>query len=386
MKHSIKLSAFTVTLFFLVAFGFASTASAQAFLDSWQSVRAQGMGGAYTAVVDDADALFFNPAGLARKGGFTWTILDPRLGLNGVEDLTELQDIVSSNSDAIDILQEMYGRKVWFGAGAKTAVKVSNIAVAGFVNTAAGISLSNPANTTMNLNYLFDYGVALGAGFNVVPDYFKFGLSARRVDRTGAEMKLGAATLATLDAEQLASELQRRGIGYGLDIGGLFTFQSLGKPTISAVYRNVGRMKFSHNSGGGAPPGMAPELVVGGAMEFNYDALDIRPVIDYRYADWGIPFAKKLHMGVEIDMPVLDLRAGYNQGYYTLGVGVDLEFMRIDVASYGVELGTYAGQQEDRRYVLQMTFDMGFDHVGTGWGAGEAEQTPSQRRRLKQRR
>jgi hypothetical protein len=40
-----------------------------AFLDNGLGVRAQGMGGAFAAVADDASAVFWNPAGLARARG-----------------------------------------------------------------------------------------------------------------------------------------------------------------------------------------------------------------------------------------------------------------------------------------------------------------------------
>lgn len=371
---------------FLIFTAFLPTAFSQTrMIDTWSSVRAQGMGGAFTAVVSDSDALFYNPAGLAKEGGFTWTILDPRFGANGLQDLAELQDIVSSSSDMVDTLQRLYGRKVWAEVGAKTAVKVSNFAVAGFVNSNANIALSNPANTTMDLNYFFDYGVALGAGFSLVPDVWKIGVTAKRIDRTGAAMKIGAATLATLDMEELQNELQSRGIGYGVDVGTLLTVPNDYKPTLSVVYRNVGATSFSHTSGAHAPPSTPGELVVGASMEIKSDLAAFRPALDYRYADKSdITIGKKVHVGLEVDLPALDLRVGLNQGYYTAGVGLDFAFMRLDVATYGVELGAYPGQQEDRRYVLQATFDMSFEPID--FGLGDSAEAPAARRRLKQRR
>lgn len=384
MKHKSSLQLICLILAAIAPF----QSQAGPLIDSWSSVRAQGMGGAYTAVVDDADALFFNPAGLAKSGGFTWTVLDPRLGANGLEDISELQAIISSDDDMIDKLQELYGRKVWISGGAKTAVKISNIAVAGFVNTEAGISVSNPANTTMELNYFFDYGVALGTGFNLIPEFLKLGVTAKRIDRTGTSLPIGASTLATLDEEQLKNEIKSRGIGYGLDIGSLITIPGPLNAAFSVVYRNIGVTSFSHGSGAHAPPSIPNELVLGASLELKTGLVEIRPAFDYRFADrTDIPIGKKVHVGVEVDMPLIDIRAGLNQGYYTAGVGIDLALMRLDLATYGVELGAYPGQQEDRRYVLQATIELGFDPIDFGIGGNRSEEPSSnERRRLKQRR
>ena len=67
-------------------------------------------------------------------------------------------------------------------------------------------------------------------------------------------------------------------------------------------------------------------------------------------------FGKRLHVGVEFQLPmILSLRAGLNQGYYTLGATVDVWVFQFDFATYGEEVGTYAGQREDRRYVGQIS-------------------------------
>ena len=79
---------------------------------------------------------------------------------------------------------------------------------------------------------------------------------------------------------------------------------------------------------------------------------------------------------------MIDARAGLNQGYYTLGVGADLGFLRVDAATYGVELGVYPGQLEDRRYILQISTKLGFNPSFDFSGSGGQSRTS----RIKQRR
>jgi hypothetical protein len=356
-----------------------STAFAVDFEDQYSSIRAQGMGGAYTAVVNDADALFINPAGLAGQTRFAWEIVDLNLGADGYENAQTLQDIVSGGqSNMAANIQKLYGKRVWFGGHGKTSILIPNFAMSAFADTGAGVSVSNPANTEMNMNYFFDYGFAAGGGFELIPDFMKLGIAARRFNRTGTNLPIGAATLANLDVAALQNELKRRGTGYAADLGVNFTLPGPLAPTLSTVYRNAGVTTFSHEEGAGAPPPIEPEFIVGASMKFKSALLDITPAVDYRYANLNdIQLGKKLHMGVEVAGPFLALRAGLNQGYWTAGAGFDLWLIHIDAATYGVELGAYPGQQEDRRYMANFTFQLGFDPGRLGFGKGSGSGSGS---------
>ncbi len=56
-------------------------------------------------------------------------------------------------------------------------------------------------------------------------------------------------------------------------------------------------------------------------------------------------FFLKLHFGAEVKIfQFLWIRAGLNQGYPTVGVGIDLDYLRIDAAIFTEELGARPGQ------------------------------------------
>ena len=71
-----------------------------------------------------------------------------------------------------------------------------------------------------------------------------------------------------------------------------------------------------------------------------------------------------LHAGVELFtgnplvVSPLAVRAGFNQGFVTVGGTLHLGFMTIEVASYGADVSTTAKPQEDRRYLGSFTFDL----------------------------
>lgn len=365
-------------------------AFAQDLMAGWKSVRALGMGNAYISVVDDADSLFYNPAGLAGVSGVHWTIFDVHGGVNGVEAIQNVMKLQDAGEDVAATLQDLYGKRTWAGARAKTAIVVPHFGIAGFIDTEAGFYATNPANTTMRLNYYFDYGVVMGTGFDLIPGIFKLGVSAKRINRTGTTLPTGAATLATLDPEALQSELKRRGTGYGLDVGAVLTLPGPVKPSLALVYRNLGQTTFTFDEGAGSPPPIPQQMIIGGSLTVDALLVSVTPSIDYAWADRpDIQLGNKIHLGVEVDLPLLALRAGFNQGYYTAGASVDIGPITVDAATYGVELGEYPGQKEDRRYMVEATFELGigFDLFGFGGGSsGDGKSGGGSKRRVKQRR
>ena len=237
----------------------------------------------------------------------------------------------------------------------------------------------------MNLNYIFDYGVAVGAAVDFVPQIWSLGFTARRVNRTGTTLPLGPSILATLDTDAIMASIKDRGTGYGLDLGTMVTFPTPIRPTISFTIRNFGYTAFSHDEGSKAPPRSEPDMTLGGSLTIDLPLITITPAIDYRFMDRGdIQTGKKLHLGVEVDLPLLTLRGGFNQGYYTAGIGLDAGVVALEAATYGVELGEYPGQLEDRRYLVQFKLELGMD--GDVFSFAGLNSSSGSRRKLKQRR
>ena len=378
---------------------FVSSVEAAELANNWTSTRALGMGNAYTAVVSDADALFYNPAGLANISGINWTIFDFHGGFDGTDSVNTAQSLTNASTDLPGTMKKLYGQKIWAGAGAKSAVTLPGFGIAAYGNADVGLQASSAPNPVISPHILVDYGLVTGFGLNIIPGLMKIGIVGKRVNRTGTTTTLGSAELASLDTNSLEQEFRRRGTGYGVDVGALIKTPGPISPSASLVYRDVGNTSFTFEEGAGAPPPIEGELIAGAALEVSLPLIRITPAFDFRYLNRSdVQLGKKISAGVEVSLPVLDIRAGLNQGYYTAGVGVNLSLLRIDVATWGVELGEYPGQREDRRYMANLTFEIGFDAFGLFSGSGSSHSdgsssstdsttsAPTSRPRLKQRR
>ena len=367
-----------------------STAKAAELYEVNVSPRALGMGNAYTAIVADKDALFYNPARLAEVKGVNLTIADPYLGANGqdvYDTYTSLSDASASTSSFATTLRQLYGKKIWVGGGAKAALTTPYFGVAGYDALTGSAYLNNPAYPNLNVNFINDYGFVAGAAFDIAK-IVSIGFSGRRITRIGASFPVGVSTLAVLSSSQLQDQLSNRGTGYAVDFGSSITIPGPVKPTFSFVWKNLGYTTFTQDFGSVAPPMIKDEMIAGLGMDISLPGIDIRPAFDFKYLNrTDEQLGKKIHLGIEFDLPLIDIRGGFYQGYYTAGVGVDLGFFKVDAATYGVELGEYPGQHEDRRYVAQLTIELGFD-PSFGFLKGEkgSSGSGSSSRRLKQRR
>lgn len=344
------------------------------------SVRALGMGGAFSAIARGNDALFYNPAGLAKTTEITLTALKLRAGVNGLDAYDEAEEFDTDN--LADTLRNFYGDTLWLGGGATAGISMPYFAAAIYDSFNVSADLSNPALPSFQVDFVNDYGIATGFGVNIAPG-FSVGLVGKRIDRRGASLEIPVSAIADLDNESLKDEINNRGIGYSFDVGAMLSFPLETKPTLSLVMKDVGDTAFSLKSGVRNPPTDKSQLI--GALSFEIEApgLTISPVLEMRHLeDKDIHVGKKIHMGIEIDLLGIDLRAGLYQGYYTAGLGINLGLIMLDFATYGVEMGEYPGQHEDRRYMFELTIDFGYD-TSSGSFLGLSKEN---RNRLKQRR
>jgi len=336
------------------------------------NVRALGMGDAYTALADDSSSLFYNPAGLARVRGINLKLFSLRVGASGLEAYSKIKDLNSDDENAYaDALRELYGEHVWSGAGGSAAFTVPMIGFAIYNHADALIRIDNPVYPEIYTSVINDYGYVLGFGIPLAP-VFHLGMNLKYIKRSGARMPFGASFIADLDSDAIYNNLTKWGKGYGVDLGVNFVIPApFFSATLSAVWKNMGEISFRSEDPTADIPRELNDITLGAAFSFDTPLLSIAPAVDIRYLNReDLQLTRKLNFGIEIGIPLIDIRGGFREGYYTAGLGVNLGLIQVDAATYGVELGDYPGQIEDRRYVLELTMELGLGNFSATSSGG----------------
>lgn len=273
---------------------------------------------------------------------------------------------------------------------------------------------NNHANNPLSLKLIAEVNAALSLGygyrFNVVPDILSIdaGVNVRFVykaytGRMGALDVLDLVSNNDEDAnilDSLMSEIRLAagwalpidvGVNFNLPIGfrvsavardlnGKLTMQDYDE--LGLWIKDINEFIGSTNDSEYTPsPGAeSRELIhevpwkldLGLAWAPSFGNLDkfFKPTIAVDFVDTIAMFEKvgddpnvfwnHLKAGAEIKLlSVLDLRGGFNQGYYSVGVGLDLYAVRIDASYYWREFGSSIGDKAVD--ALSVRVNLGFD-------------------------
>lgn len=369
------------TILFLVGFSF--SAQAAEIFEPFQSIRQLGMGGVYVFNPEDASSFNQNPAYSCYTKGINWSLFDINLGINGQDVYETYQE--NGAPEGMADFGPYYGLPVWLNTGGYSTLTAPCFGFSGYYTGLVSFRLHNPAFPTMETFYVTDYGVSFGAAMQFGPN-LSLGFAAKRITRKGGEQTFGPDTLSEMEGEGglegMMEAFQNEGVGYGFDVGLVSRFEDMPlNPTISLAWRDVGSTAFLKTKGEDAPSRQKDNLVLGLGAEGSVPFAGIAAGLEYRHiTDTGEQIGKKIHAGMEMSLAFLDVRAGFYQGYYTYGVGIDLFIFEFDAAMYTVEKGIYPGQTPDQRYQIGIKLNLGFDPNFSLTEVG------GQRRRLKQRR
>ncbi|MDR3275284.1 MAG: conjugal transfer protein TraF [Endomicrobium sp.] len=377
-------------------------------------LRPMSMGGAFSAIADDENAFFYNPAGVTYQHNCLIQVFSVDIAVNtktfdfynfyidnkkGLSDFESLQyDEKSKLIDKILNQALSYTPNI-FVSSPNILFIASPIAInQNSLNFGFGVFSYSDLNCNFNRS-IFIPSISYKAqvtGIGILPVAFKISsLQALQLPGTlslGANFKYMYRVKTSTDNMSI-DEFKNYdfkanafyGTSFGIDFGAIYHLNSRWKfgLNVSDIYNskidykklNLGSNKASTSTtNNGYSSKINPELNLGAAYypeKFYYwfgkywttnnkivFASDLTDLINSDEPFIETPF-KKFHIGTEYKYDPFVLRIGINSGYPTIGGGLSAGWINFEYAFYGEERGMYAGQDPIWFHRILLSFQIG---------------------------
>lgn len=328
-----------------------------------------GGGGAGISDVTGLEALFYNPANLARSQSVIGDIVLVSPQIEASDNGLKIYKDIKANKNMLDIVSDVLGHPVRIG--------FQNASGASFRRTALGliqranlqISLKNDPFSGIpvaSVSSSVRAGAAYGIGRSFASNSFHLGVTGLLIQKAEANLSVSAleaqSKFKDSGGNTLLNDAVKRGVGIGAHVGLLFTPEGSSSPEISVVARNLG---LNYGVGGKAaeqrPSAELQTIDVGFSLQPGTKNSHARISMDvYDVANKSKQnFYKRLHLGTEVTFSgVLGVQGGLNQGYTTYGIFLNARLVRFDAGIFAEELGKYPGDNKSRSY---------YGRLSVGW-------------------
>ena len=354
----------SVLLYLWILFTPLLQAAEPAFIS--ESIRARGMGNAFTAAANDEMLLFYNPAALRSVYYNIYQIV----GFNTTTNENTI-NLGKSNS-GFSTIGSLAGKKIYNEANLGLLSHVnSRFGWSLFSNGLLDIQVRNPIIPYLETKAYVQTGLAGGMAWSFLDFQLDLGLGVKLVQRSGIDTKLHIFDEGIIEftEDQKTTKLEKKFASKAAlapDAGLIYHFDSYHnmEPKVAFSLQNIGGLDFE---GAGKVP-MTMNIGVSTESEFNgFDmilAADYRDLADSQemISEGNIMSERNIKIGVEFGWQklfnghhLISIRAGRNGPYNSVGWSLNLFGFKIDFAKYSEEIGGYAGELEDKRTSLQVS-------------------------------
>jgi hypothetical protein len=366
---------------------FCQSAFADALPEFYRGVRAMGMGNAFTAVSDDDDAVFYNPAGIAFNQRIKFNLMNPKIVTSGdvVTSISETRNMAGQQITAADI-SRFLGKNIVLEGSVFPSFFLPNFVIGYLYQARVGFNIRNAVLPQTKATALIDNGLVTGAGYEFRGfsrnHFLRVGASVKYLMRYGFDQQIPFSRMVTADRDYFKDLMAGPSPGIGGSLG-LQYEMTLGRNnslTLATSWTDIGDTQFGGKEGK-KPPSIKSNLSAGFALmqEFgragkrsgSYNAKFTGEIRHLTYPQKIDP-RLKMHIGSELQMGDLSIQAGLNQlSNICLGGTFDIGLFKITGVTYGVEQQNVAFLDRERFYMVQFTFSL---DVGGGKGRSAREE------------
>lgn len=328
-----------------------------------------GSGNAGITDVTGIEALFYNPASLARTPNLIDEVVVVSPQIEASENGLKVYREVKANKNMLDIVSGALGRPVSLGVQNATGASFRRTAFAVFQRVGLQVGVKNDPLSgipTASAHSAVRAGAAFGVGRSFASNSLHVGATGLVVQKAEAELSVSAldaqSKLGGAGGSNVLSDALKRGVGIGAHVGLLHTPRGSLSPKFAVVVRNLG---LSYGVGGKSPSNrpatelqsidIGLSLQPGTKNSRSRLSLDITDTLNKSEQN----IYKRVHIGAEVNFAsYLGVLAGLNQGYSTYGIFLNSKIVRIDAGISANELGKYPGDNKSRNY---------YGRVSVGW-------------------
>lgn len=331
-------------------------AAARGPLLFYRSPRALGMGDAFTAVCDDKDAFFYNPAGLSNmdKGYLDLLRLNVDTNESTADAIDRFSKLNASRSAGamLELVREFIDTDVSMGLSTGISFVRKNFGLGilaeallvGGLNTTDPLTAGLEAAGHLNSTVIQGYSHRIN---NVWGKDLVAGYTLKYLQKKTFTGKAGVADPAGTVAQDLDTD------GFSTDLGMLIKLEGYGDPTLGVVMSDIISAGFDDK----LSDAIEPDMNIGFAMkplpQKTRRLAGATVSVEVREVFRSGSFSKKWCAGGELTVgKFIKLRTGLHQGSPTFGLGLRLPLINFDIASYSRFVPGKATGEDDRHYVL----------------------------------
>ncbi|MEW6056231.1 MAG: hypothetical protein AB1540_06425 [Bdellovibrionota bacterium] len=333
----------------------------------YRGVRAMGMGNAFTAVSDDHDAVFYNPAGLVYTKNVEIDVLNPKFDVSA--DDIESIGLIRQASSSLDAptASAMFGKHLYGGAAIYPAIHLPGFVFGYYGATSFRMTARNVAMPTIEVTSFLDNGLVTGYGFEMrglaKRHYLRLGVNAKWLIRTGYDGVIPFADLITANAEYFRNMQKGPAAGFGGGAGFQYEipFTKVDELVLAGAWQDIGNTRFGGRNSSDGPPPIENNMSAGMAIVHRFSSnakkrSNVKVSGEFRHLlQENIDPILRLHAGIELQINRVSVQGGINQSSFCAGLGVDLGLVKVSAVTYGVDQQALALMDRERRYMVQLT-------------------------------